>query len=284
MSGIVWLASYPKSGNTWVRAFLANYRKNADAPVSVNELYHFSFGDDLVLYYTWMTGREAGSFSSDELWRLRPRVHRYLAGLTAEPTLVKTHNVAGVLDNGQPIITPDVTDGAVYVVRNPLDVAVSFAHHYQLSFDEAVDRLSRSNDVLPGQPPDKLPQLLGDWSQHVRSWVAAPGLNPLVLRYEDMLAAPRRAFRDLVSYMGLPLEIPRLRRAISFSRFDRLRAEESETGFNEARPDEAARFFRRGQANQWRETLTRAQADRLVAAHGEMMSRFGYLDKKGRPL
>ena len=284
MTGILWLASYPKSGNTWLRAFLANYLRDGDAPVSINELFHFNFGDDILLYYTWMTGRPAESFSNAEIWRLRPAVHRYLASLTRETTLIKTHNVIGALDDGTPIITPDVTDGAIYVVRDPLDVAVSVAHHYQTSYDEAVDRMCTANNTLPGVPGEKLPSMIGSWRQNVESWLQAPGLKRHVMRYEDMLAKPGPTFRELVTFLGMPVDGRRVAKAVRFSRFDTLTSQEQEQGFNEARPDEAASFFRRGEHGQWREILTRDQVDRIVEANRDVMARFGYLDKKGRPV
>ena len=284
MTGILWLASYPKSGNTWLRAFLANYVRDGDTPVPINELYHFNFGDDILLYHTWMTGRSAGSFTDDEVWRLRPDVHRYLAGLMPETTLIKTHNVIGVQDDGTPLITPDVTDGAIYVVRHPLDVAVSFAHHYRTSYDDAVDQLCRENNILPGVPGEKLPSIIGSWRQHVGSWTRAPGLMRHVMRYEDMLTKPGPTFRQLVEFLGMPVDGKRVAKAVRFSRFDRLTSQEQREGFNEARPDQATSFFRKGQASQWREVLTADQVDRLVEANRDIMAEFGYLDKKGRPV
>ena len=284
MTGILWLASYPKSGNTWLRAFIANYLRDGDAPVPINELYYFNFGDDVALYYEWMTGRPKDSFTEQELWALRPQVHRYLASLTRETTLVKTHHVAGVRDDGTPIITPDVTDGAIYVLRNPMDVVVSLAHHYQLDMESAVTRICTPNDIIPGVPGEKLPQLIGSWHQHVRSWTRAPGLQPHVMRYEDMLTKPSPTFRELVKFLGAPLTAKRLQKAIRFASFDTLNKQERESGFNEARPDDASRFFREGRTGQWRDLLTQDQVKRMIEAHGETMRAFGYLDKKGRPV
>jgi hypothetical protein len=138
--------------------------------------------------------------------------------------------------------------------------------------------------VLPGVPGEKLPQLIGSWRQHVGSWTRAPGLKRHVMRYEDMLAKPGPTFRQLVGFLGMPADGKRVAKAVRFSRFDSLMSQEHQAGFNEARPDEASTFFRRGEQGQWREVLTPDQVDRLVEASRDVMAEFGYLDKKGRPV
>ncbi len=283
MAGILWLASYPKSGNTWVRAFLATYFRNPDQPLSINELYTFAYGDNFLTYYEDAAGKPADALTPEEIRRLRPVVHGMFAGHPEQTSFVKTHTMIAD-DAGTPTITPDATAGAIYVVRNPLDVAVSFAHHFQNSYDTAVETLCTPGKILPGQPGLKLPELMGAWWQHVRAWTDAPGLTRHVMRYEDMLAEPGPTFRKLVKFMGLPVEARRLSRAVRFTSFESLASQEHQEGFNEARPDRAVNFFRRGRRSQWREALTDEQVQRILAANGETMRAFGYLDRTGDPV
>lgn len=281
MYGIIWLASYPKSGNTWLRAFLANYFRNPDRPVPINELPHFAIGDGFYVHYEQVSGKKASELTEEEIRALRPKVHQWFATGGGETVFVKTHNYVGH-EEGQPLITPAATAGAIYVVRNPIDVAVSFAHHYQVSYDRAVELMCTKNNVMPGS--DKLrPAFLGDWTQHVRSWTEAPGLTRHVMRYEDMQRKPGPTFRALVKFLGLPGSANRLRKAIRFSSFRELQRQEQQHSFVEARPDGSTPFFREGRGGIGRETLTREQIDRLVEAHGEAMRRFGYLDRQSRP-
>lgn len=279
MPGIIWLASYPKSGNTWLRAFLANYLANAATPVPINDLPRHVLGDNLILHYEQLTGTPASELNDKDFNRLRPKVHEWLARSRPEAVFVKTHsvmrNIAGV-----PLITPPATAGAVYVVRNPLDVAVSFAHHYQVTYGRAVESLCTEGYVLP--PSSGLcRQHLGSWSHHVGSWTEPPGPRPHVLRYEDMLAAPTKVFGGLVRFLGLPKDSARLKRAIDFSSFRELSGQERTTRFVEARPDGRSRFFRAGQIGAWRQVLTEAQAEELVEKHRNAMVKMGYLAQNG---
>ncbi len=192
MSGIIWLASYPKSGNTWLRAFLANLRGAADQPVDINMLREFGYSDSRAGLFERASGTDIEQLDEARLHRLRPHVHRFLAGLDREPVFVKTHNAVVRLDEIA-TITPELTAGAIYVLRDPRDVAVSFADHFALSLDDAVAALCREDYRLPTLGRNVFSQL-GSWSQHVASWVDASGLNAHVVRYEDMLAKPRPTF------------------------------------------------------------------------------------------
>ncbi len=279
MPGIIWLASYPKSGNTWLRAFLANYLANAPTAVWINDLPRHVLGDNLVLHYEQLTGIPARELTDQDLNRLRPKVHQWLARSRTEAIFVKTH-IAMRKIRGVPLITPSVTARAVYVVRNPLDVAVSFAHHYQVTYGRAVESLCTEDYVLP--PSSGLcRQHLGSWSHHVGSWTEPPGPRPHVLRYEDMLAAPMRVFGGLVRFLGLPKDPARLRRAIDFSSFRELAGQERTTKFVEARPDGKSPFFRAGQTDGWRRLRTKAQVVTLIAEPRHAMIKTGYLTQNG---
>lgn len=282
MPGIIWLASYPKSGNTWLRAFLANYLDNGKRPVPINDLPNYILGDNLLLHYAQFTGRRAEDLAAEDIARLRPQIHEWFARSRQEDVFVKTHNAICVID-GVPVITPSATAGAVYVVRNPLDVAVSFAHHYQISYDRAVDSLCDEGYCLP-PANGLLPQYLTSWSKHVRTWTEAPGLTRHVLRYEDMLARPLKVLGDMTRFLGLPKDIPRLKRAVRFSSFEELSGQEKKARFVESRPDGKTAFFRQGRAGTWRDALTEEQVARLVEHSGAVMRAMGYLDEAGAPV
>lgn len=281
MPGIIWLASYPKSGNTWVRAFLANLLSDARQPVPINALPEHLLGDNFLIHYEKVTGQPADSLTEDDIQRLRPRVHEWFAYSRPDNVFVKTHN-AVLKIKGQPLITPTATAGAIYVIRNPLDVAVSFAHHYQIDYDRAVESLCDDYYELPPSGGQSA-QVLSSWSRHVLSWVDAPGLPIVTLRYEDLLKKPAKGFGSLVDFLRLPREKPRLQRAIRFSSFRELQGQEKKERFVESRPDGSTPFFRSGKAGGWREILSEDQAARMIAAHGPVMQRFGYLRPDGEP-
>jgi hypothetical protein len=281
VGGILWLASYPKSGNTWLRAFLANYWAGGVEPVPINELPNFALGDGMLLHYEQISGKPAAELSEDEIRALRPKVHEWFATHRGETVMVKTHSYLGH-EGGVPLVTPQATFGAVYVVRNPLDVAVSYAHHFQATLDNAVRALTEEETILPAHD-NLLPTVIGSWTQHVRSWTETPGLHRHVMRYEDMLEKPGPAFGRLIDFLGVPREAKRLANAVKFSSFKELKKQEERNSFVEARPDGKARFFRSGKRGGWRDVLSEAQAERIIEVNAPTMRRFGYLDDKGRP-
>ena len=208
-------------------------------------------------------------------------MHEWIAHSSPDTVLVKTHS-ACVLADGVALITPGATAGAVYVIRNPLDVVLSFANHYQATLDRAIEHLCDERYILP-PVPGQLEQVLTSWSTHVRSWTRAKGMNLHVMRYEDMKSKPDKAFAALSRFLGLPVEKQRIARAIRFSSFEEMKRQEDAGGFVEARPDGKAKFFREGKAGGWREALSEDQIKRIIDAHREVMTEFGYLDARGEP-
>ncbi len=281
MSGLLWLASYPKSGNTWVRAFLANLFANQPGPLEINELNRFAVSDQRVGEYETLTGRSYDEIDDDEVNRLRPQAQRMIAASRPGTVLCKTHSKIAVL-KGSPTVEPTVTGGAVYVLRNPLDVAPSYADHFGIDLDTAIDYLGDPNNHIPRH--DRLTFVyLGSWQEHAASWLDAPGLNCHFLRYEDLLADPRGGFGGLVRWLGLPPNPQRFERALRFCSFKELRRQEERSGFVERSPN-AERFFRAGRAGGWRSLYSPAQRDRLIEGCREGMRRFGYLDEHDRPV
>jgi hypothetical protein len=122
----------------------------------------------------------------------------------------------------------------------------------------------------------QLHQPVGSWSQHVTSWLDQTELPVQLVRYEDLHTDPAATFAGILQAAGLPVDAKRLAAALAQSRFERLQAQEEAAGFKE-RLLGAPRFFRRGQAGSWREELTPAQVERIVADHGPVMARLGYL-------
>ena len=277
MGSIVWLASYPKSGNTWLRAFLANLIANRAGPLQPNELREFTDEEARADRFTALAGRPSTELSMAELAALRVDVHASIAGEAPGTRLVKTHNACGNFD-GHPLFNWQVTAGAICVVRNPLDVAVSMTHHFGLTTDVAIarladDRVASANDELFAS------HIIGSWSTHVAGWAdmaeRAPG-KVIVLRYEDLLDKPAKHFAKAAKLIGLGHDKARIDRAVKHAGFQTLATFEKECGFVEATEDQA-RFFHKGRANQWREALGREQVQRIVDDHRAQMQRFKYI-------
>lgn len=279
--GIYWLASYPKSGNTWFRTFLRNLQADQATPVDINDL---STGN-IASARGWLDevlGFDTADLTIDEIEQLRPEVYRWSLR-DKEIGYHKIHDAYTYTAAAQPLVSCEATLGALYILRNPLDVALSAANHWHCSVDDAIVRmgnpdmaLARSRKRLNSQ----VSQRLLTWSEHVLSWIDAPSLRCEVVRYEDMLHQPLATFTRAAAFLQLPADPERVEKAIRFSDFQELARQETEKGFRE-RPYHTEQFFRQGKSGDWREKLSPEQVARLIADHSEVMRRFGYLDEQG---
>src|SRR5690606_4208308 len=132
---IVWLASYPKSGNTWMRAMLSAYQD--DGAVNLDALWGGWGVRDREAFDDYM-GISSSDLTPDEVDARRPAFHMALAQEAAAPWFVKLHDAWRRTPAGAPVFEGAVSRGCVYLVRNPLDVAVSFAHHRQTDLDRTI--------------------------------------------------------------------------------------------------------------------------------------------------
>jgi hypothetical protein len=274
MGNIVWLASYPKSGNTWLRAFLANLIANRPAPVPLAELPKYAALEADPELYSRVAGRPSIELDFDQLCALRPQVHAAIATAAPRTVFVKTHSMAGVHD-GVALLTPEVTAGAICIVRNPLDVAISMSHHFGIDIDAAIDYLGNDNTATDNNDLF-VSEFLGSWSTHAKSWADIESPRILVLRYEDLLEKPAKGFGRIARLVGLDADRARVERAIRSASFQNLAGMERRDGFVEV-PIKGKHFFRAGRANQWRDVLARDQVMRIIAGHREQMARFRYI-------
>ena len=276
-SGLVWLASYPKSGNTWTRAFLSNLAAilaGEKEELEVNSINRFSVGENFIHFYEERLGFKPTEQHHKEIAAIRHEVQEWIADQFDGLVFIKTHNGL-VLDHGRSVINFAVTSGAIYIVRNPLDVAISLSHHMNRTIDEAIEVMASRDNSTPINEK-RVHEIWGSWSQHVESWTRKPHPAIYIMRYEDMLNAPKKIFGALARHLLLDPTPAQLDLAIERSSFDKLQSQEEETGFQE-KPQHAARFFREGRAGQWKDVLSRKHIERIVNDHGEQMRRFGYL-------
>ncbi|MEQ8345727.1 MAG: sulfotransferase domain-containing protein [Sneathiellaceae bacterium] len=274
MAGIIWLASYPKSGNTWLRAFLHNLLRDPAKPMEINALDQFTHGDTLRHWYQRAAGAPINGWAQADIAQLRPKVHRLLTESWPDSVFVKTHNALATVD-GVPLITMEHTAAAIYVVRDPRDVAVSMTHHFGLTLDQAIAMLD-SETAATAMTALNVPQFYGRWSEHVEGWTNQESEQMHVIRYEDMHLRPRSAFGKVVAFLKLPPDRKRLDKAIRFASFRVLQGQERKTGFRE-KSEHAEAFFRSGQVGQWKRVMTPEQARAIETAHEKVMRRFGYL-------
>lgn len=272
MAKFVWVASYPRSGNTWLRFLIANLLIR---PVE----------------------------SSAELNEVFPAIHR---GVRAEhlfgprTTFIKTH---WAWRPDLPL-REDVI-GAIYIMRNPLDVAVSNAN-YRLRGDERAASMTPEGRaaqqarlvdrfIAEGGDPAWRQQGMGGWDENVRSWLAKSNPVPrIALRYEDLRADPARHVADICRFLNVTKSPEEIEQAVARSSFDRLRAMEEreiagrQEGFfydrqREAALDAGLRFINRGEAGAGAASLTDAQRRAAIERFGATMRIAGYLEHDAGP-
>jgi len=268
--GLVWLASFPKSGNTWMRALFADLSAGTAADINRLEVDDGDYPGSK----DWLVERtqvDPDLLPLADLERLRARAHdAHAAGLTTMQ-LVKIHDaLLGV--SGVPV-TGAASRAVVYVVRDPRDVAVSAMHHFGLTTAGALAMLDGDHGPFGGGW--MLPYRLGDWSSHVEAWTAHPTLPVVAVRYEDLLAEPERRFAAVLAALGVAAEPAEIAAAVRRTSFAALRRQEEESGFREARLGQE-RFFRAGRAGQWHGVLDPAEVAAIERRHGAVMRRFGY--------
>jgi hypothetical protein len=275
---IIWIASYPKSGNTWIRVFIHNLLRELSGDASgvqdINRLHEHTVWEIPAQPFEKILGRSISHANHADIARARQEVQWQLANARAAPFFVKTHLCFGN-DFRYPTINLDATLAAIYVVRNPLDVAVSYARHSGQTIDATILHMATPGLKTTGDERNVY-EVIGSWSQHGASWMGMSGRPVHLVRYEDLLVNPERSFALLARFLRLTPSKEQLQRAIAKSSFTELSRQERQHGFNE-RPGTAELFFREGRSGQWREVLTKEQAEEICRVHSPVMQRFGYM-------
>lgn len=275
---IILLASYPKSGNTWFRIFMANLFSPSDEPVNINNLKQFPIASSRKLFEE-LTCISSSELSADEIDQMRPLVYNSLPEAYKRDVFLKIHDNFH-LKSGQQVVLPDRDYKIVYFIRNPLDVCVSFAHHAGITMDASAEALCDSNYTFCKSETTiniQFRQYLGNWSQHVESWLLQDKFPVKVVRYEMMLKDTFHVFKDILQFLNFAYDDQAIQKAIENCRFEELKKQEEAFGFKE-RPMASKSFFRKGKAGSWKEELNITQIQMIIDHHRKVMCKFGYLD------
>ena len=291
MTRTIWLASYPKSGNTWFRMLVANLSAT-DKPVDINDLPERGGIASARGPFDHLTLIDSGLLTHDEIDCLRPRVYEELASSGEDDEydkpeeiplvrFVKVHDAYTLTPKGEPLLAgARGADGAIVIVRDPRDVAPSLANHNRIDIDGAIALMNDRNAAYCGKPArldTQLRQILPSWSGHVASWLDQSDIPVRLVRYEDLWANTAATFRAALAFAGRAATNEEILRAVGHADFGELRRQELDKGFGEIpRPHLGGQFFRRGKVGAWRDELTPEQLASIEAAHGPMMRRLGY--------
>ena len=285
--GIFWLTSYPKSGNTWFRIVLSRLLNKSDSLSYINDI-NTILDSPMVANRGWMNkilGFDSRVLDENELYKLRPAAYTWYAQQLKQTTYIKIHDAYTLVEKNTPLIPAEGCLGAVYFIRNPLDVAVSLAHHAQCPIDWSIHMMGNKDFAVPlKENQDKqIRQQLLSWSMHVQSWVSDLPIKVLVLRYEDMFFKPLETFSKAMAFLNLDRSEIELQKAIDDASFGTLQAYEQRFGFKE-KPAIKGQFFRKGIVGDWQNTLNESQIHRITHDHADMMRTYGYLDNADCPI
>ena len=255
---IIWIASYPKSGNTYLRSFISSYyfskkgKFDFDLLMNVLQFPSLKFtkknlNSELEASQSWIYNQK--QFFSGE------NVH-----------FVKTHNS---LDQykGNIFTTNNISLGAIYIVRDPRNLITSMTHHYSLTYEQAYNKLTDENASLLEKSRDgdfSNFTFLGSWSSHYASWKNSKGFKTLFVKYEDLEDNKYDTFKKIINFInGLKKDKSSINEkkfinSINSTNFSNLRNKEENEGFVESvnsKSGEKKRFFNLGFNNRWQKIL-----------------------------
>jgi len=277
---LVYLASYPRSGNTFARILLGNYATDEE-PIDINQLEEVIPADTSEALWQGVPDYAAQEISARNNWRHRRQV---IEDYRHQPSPLpfrglKTHT-ANLTAFGAPAFDFRPQDRILYLARHPLDVALSNADYNNHDLDTSIELMCRSGTCVGGPTLGSI-EVRGSWSEHVAGWLTAKSCPVLVVRYEDLVANTARTLRSIAGFLGLPIEKDRVERAVEQSDFSRLQRQERERGFREApAKTRSGRFFREGRVDQWRTEMSREQIWRLSEHCASTMAQLGYSDPR----
>ena len=282
---IFWIASYPKSGNTWLRTLISSYYYTKDGIFDQSilknigqfpEKRHFvDFNYDL----RNVTDTARFWIKSQEKINIDKKIRFF-----------KTHNTFGKI-NGYDFTNKDNSAGCIYIVRDPRNVITSLENHYEMDQKTSLKWMTNSTnyiyDVMNVQKDGYSDfQFISSWSMNYKSWEVQKKIPIKIIKYENLLNETYAVFKDIVEFINKTLNIKeeinkdKLKNSVNSTYFDKLKSEEKKNGFIEAVPSKKNKkkipFFNLGPDNNWKKILDKDQQSKLTKIFKEDLIKLGY--------
>ncbi|MFT5276130.1 MAG: hypothetical protein ACI9J2_002674, partial [Saprospiraceae bacterium] len=246
---LTWLASFPRSGNTWLRALISAYINGGN--IGINEI--MQTGDKDPVYYNDIVKAPINEWTVSDQALIKPAAMFRMLEDAAGNLMLKTHD-CNVDISGVSQIPHDITRCGIYIARDPRDVALSFYNHYGLSsYEEAVDKLLDGNAFT--RFPNKglfVAQL--SWPISVASWLRDLPYPVYTLRYEDLMSKPYEILEEVVKFLKLDYDAIIAHKAVESCRFESFQKQEQQDGFREG---VGKQFFHKGETQRWKTELSK---------------------------
>jgi hypothetical protein len=270
---IIWLTSWPKSGNTWVRAFLSCYKSGS---LNINHL-QFITGDLNPYVYQNVLPKPLPDCSDLDILMGRNAAIAHMIELMSgqNPIFMKTHNAMGEAE-GIFLIPEVMTKKALYVVRDPRDVMVSYARHMNLSHEEATEAICNETQKIVHD--DNLFHIVSSWGTHAQSWIGNEKFTCGVVHYEKLVDNPAEHFKGILDFCEIKFEQSKFDNALKQTEFKNMKKQEQEKGFLE-NPGHSCAFFHSGAYGNWHDVDGKL-IEKIEETNKDMMEMFGYLEKK----
>jgi hypothetical protein len=258
---IIWIASYPKSGNTWLRSLLSTYlySKNGD------------FNFELLRQIDQFPSRKYFDFFLKDFKNLKNVSKYWIAAqdrinlFNQKTIFLKTHSALCTLENN-PFTNRNNTKAAIYVVRDPRNLITSLSHHYSMTIDESYNFIINKDKIIMQSETDAsfgTATLLGNWSEHYKSWKGLNFAPVLIVKYEDLIKDTKSTFRNIINFLSRIIDVNinenRINNVIESCSFERLEKKEKKEGFFEAvsskKDNKMLKFFYLGKKNNWKNLL-----------------------------
>ena len=278
---IIWLASYPKSGNTLLRSILSSYFYSSDGSFTfknLEKISQFPLSNHLMSIGVNIDNEE-------DVFKNFINAQNLINQDKGKIKFFKTHSSLSQM-HGSNFTDLKNTLGAIYIVRDPRNVVTSFAHHYSMSIDQATDVMIDENRFMD-KTTKNCRVFLGSWSFNYNSWKNLQKHNKfLLIKYEDLISKKKNVLLKIFKYLdflGLKtnLDMIKLNKAIKTTQFEDMKKKEENEIFYEALIDsntgKRKNFFNLGPKNDWRKLLDKKNVDKIEKNFEKEMIDLGYL-------
>ena len=292
---IIWLASYPKSGNTWVRTIINqiifnDVKSTTEVFDNLSRIRRYPSKTDIVglpqlpnhNVFTKEQKKEVIDFTIKNWSISQDKINK-----NNKTNILKTHNILCKLNlDGKDYSFADLnnTIGVIHIVRDPRNIVTSVKNHFSISTEEDSVEMLCDNYNWTGFANNEIPQLLSSWSNHYNSWKKFPN-NYLLIKYEDLVLDISNEIIRIAKYLSNHFEyefseniVDKIKQNTSFENFKVL---ETKGKFNENSINEITgeknTFFNLGPENNWKKILKEESIDKIEKEFNEEMKELGYL-------